>query len=123
MSILGEQFFKMSNAIFCYDMRPTTLAVYCYLTCCAGSKGRCWPSMKTIAVCCGCGVTTARKGVDELEMRGFIRRVPTYAARRDGQSRQTNNTYYILDLPPLPLKPKTKIIEVIDGHDERSFAC
>lgn len=101
MGILGERFFKMSNAIFCYELSPVQLAVYCYLVCCAGSKEKCWPAMKTIAACCGCSVNTARKAVDELEMRGFIRRVPTFSTDRRGQTRQTNNTYYILEMPPL----------------------
>ena len=38
----------------------------------------------------------------ELERRGFIRRVATYATDRKGRRRQCNNTYYLLDLPPLP---------------------
>jgi len=40
---------------------------------------------------------------------------------RTGESRQTNNTYYIHDLPPLGAKPQPKIVEAEDG-DERSTA-
>ena len=54
MPILGERFYQMSNAIFCYDLKPIPLAVYSYLVCCAGQKDVCWPSMKTIALHCGC---------------------------------------------------------------------
>ena len=38
MPILGERFYQMSNAIFCYDLKPIPLAVYSYLVCCAGQK-------------------------------------------------------------------------------------
>ena len=31
MPILGERFYQMSNAIFCYDLKPIPLAVYSYL--------------------------------------------------------------------------------------------
>ena len=79
MSILGVHFFKTSNAIYSYCLGCRELAVYGYLRSRAGSKDYCWPSMQTIAAACGCSSTTARKAVDELERRGFIRRVPTYA--------------------------------------------
>ena len=102
MSILGERFFKMSNAIYSYGLSSLALAVYGYLRCRAGSKDTCWPSMQTIAGACGCSPNTARKAVDELEQGGFIRRVPTYATDRKGRRRQSNNTYYLLELPPLP---------------------
>ena len=94
--------------------------MYSYLVCCTGNKEKCWPSMNTIAACCGCGVTTARKSVDTLERRGFIRKTPTYFSYRSGQNRRTNNTYYILDLPPLgAATPKVKIVEI---DSERSRA-
>lgn len=44
------RFYQMSNAIFCYDLKPIPLAVYSYLACCAGQKELCWPSIKTIAL-------------------------------------------------------------------------
>lgn len=101
MSILGERFFKMSNAIFCYDLTPIQLAVYSYLVCRSGQSERCWPSMKNIAACCGCSKNAARDATKVLEERGFIRKVNTYRSESNGFSRQTNNTYYILDLPPI----------------------
>ena len=39
MPVLGERFYQMSNAIFCYDLKPIPLAVYSYLVCCAGAEG------------------------------------------------------------------------------------
>ena len=77
MSILNQQFFQMSNAIFCYGLKPIQLAVYSYLRCCAGKKETCFPR------------------------RGFIYTQPCYRSR-NGLIQQTSNTYYILDLPELP---------------------
>ena len=71
MPILGERFYQMSNTIFCYDLKPIPLAVYSYLVCCAGQKDVCWPSMKTIALHCGCSENAARDAVSLLVERGF----------------------------------------------------
>jgi len=101
MNILGGKFFQLSNAIFCYGLKPIQLAVYSYLVSCAGQKEKCWPAMKTIAACCGCPENAARDAVTELEYRGFIRKVSTYMDDRFGRTRQTSNTYYILELPDL----------------------
>jgi len=99
--ILGGKYFKLSNAIFCYDLAPIKLAVYSYLVSCAGQREKCWPAMKTIAACCGCSKNAARDAVTELDNRGFIRKVETFKDESNGKTRQTNNTYYILELPDL----------------------
>ena len=65
MPILGERFYQMSNAIFCYDLKPIPLAVYSYLVCCAGQKDLCWPSIKTIALHCSCSENAARDAVKQ----------------------------------------------------------
>ena len=103
--IPGERFYQMSNAIFTYGLTPIEFTVYSYLVCCAGRRGSCWPSIRTIAVNCSCSENTVRKAVDSLVARKFIRKVATYKNERTGKSRQTNNTYYILDLPPLLREP------------------
>ena len=115
MSILGERYFKTSNAIYSYGLGCRELTVYGYLRSRAGSKDTCWPSMQTIAAC-NCSDTTARKAVDELERRGFIRRVATYATDRRGRRRQCNNTYYLLELPPL-FGPQDKLTYYEEGPD------
>jgi predicted transcriptional regulator len=102
MPILGERFYQMSNAIFCYDLKPIPLAVYSYLVCCAGQKDVCWPSMKTIALHCGCSENAARDAVSLLVDRGFIRKVKTSRCVKSGKWLQGNNHYYILPLPELP---------------------
>ena len=103
MTILGEQYFKMSNAIFVYGLTPIQLSVYFYLCRCAGQRGSCWPSMQTIANCCGCSKNAARSAVQKLDELGFIRTLATYE-EHEGVHRQTNNTYFILELPPSPEK-------------------
>ena len=60
MSVLGERFFKLSNALFCYRLTPIQFTVYSFLVSSAGQKKVCWPSMKTIAANCGCSVNAAR---------------------------------------------------------------
>ena len=92
MSILGERYFKTSNAIYSYSLGCRELAVYGYLRSRAGNRDTCWPSMQTIAAACGCSDTTARKAVDELERRKFIRCVPTYATDRKGRRRRPGLT-------------------------------
>ncbi len=98
--ILGERFYQMSNAIFHYDLTPVEFMVYNYLVSCAGQKDMCWPSVHRIAVNCNCSENTARKAIAALVKKRFIRKVATYEDWIDGHSRQANNTYYILDLPP-----------------------
>ncbi|MBD5083845.1 MAG: helix-turn-helix domain-containing protein [Clostridiales bacterium] len=78
MSILGERFFKLSNALFCYHLTPIQFTVYSFLVSSAGRKEKCWPSMKTIAASCGCSQNAAREAIGVLEQRGFIRRVKRY---------------------------------------------
>jgi hypothetical protein len=109
----------MSNAVFCYGLTPIQLAVYSYLVCRAGQNERCWPSMKTIAACCGCSKNAAREATKVLKERGFISKVNTYRSERTGLTRQTNNTYYILDLPPLPKPtPRTEYQEGTADSEE-----
>lgn len=88
MPILGEQFFKISNTIFCYGLTPLQLAVYAYLVSCAGQKELCWPGMKAIAACCGCSKNAAREAIAVLAERGFIRKVERFKDYANGKSRQ-----------------------------------
>ena len=103
MSILGERFFKLSNALFCYHLTPIQFVVYSFLVSSAGQKGKCWPSMKTIAASCGCSQNAAREAIAVLEQHEFIRRVERYQDRPNGSVRQTSNAYFILEPPPLPI--------------------
>jgi len=129
MSILGERFFKLSNALFCYHLTPIQFTVYSFLVSSAGQKGNCWPSMKTIAASCGCSVNAARETIRVLEQLGFIRRVKRCQDRPNGSVRQTSNAYYILDPPPLSVSrgypaPRGggEIHEQDEGEQRKPFA-
>ena len=100
--ILGERFFKLSNALFCYHLTPIQFTVYSFLVSSAGQKEKCWPSVKTIAANCRCSETAAREAIAVLERHGFIRRVKRYQDCPNGSVRQTSNAYYIQEPPPLP---------------------
>ena len=119
MSILNQQFFQMSNAVFYHGLKPIQLAVYSYLKCCAGKKETCYPRMKTIAACCSCSESAAREAIRELERRGFIYTQPSFR-KRNGLVQQTSNTYYIRDLPDIP-KPKEEVT-IIRGEIRGSGA-
>lgn len=129
--ILGGKYFQLSNAVFCYGLTPIQLAVYSYLVSCAGQKGKCWPAMKTIAACCHCSKNAARDAVAELDRRRFIRKVETYRDEPSGKTRQTNNTYYILDLPDLKSTQKRDVYreapsdsgEMNNQKVENKFKC
>ena len=109
ISIPGEQFFKMSNAIFCHGLTPIQLAVYSCLVSCAGQKEKCWPSVRTIAACCGCSKNAARDAVSVLAERGFISRTKRRQEYANGRNRQTSNLYFILPMPPLAVRHGQKV--------------
>ena len=117
---LTYKFFKVSNDVFSYGLKPVQIAVYCYLLCRTGQKDNCWPSMRTIAKSVGCSVNTARSAVDELARRGFIRKVPTYQQINESRNRQCNNTYYVLDLPPLPDRSEERAAQVEQYAEDHS---
>lgn len=70
--ILGERFYKLSNALFSYHLTPIQFTVYNFLVSSAGQKEKCWPSMKTIAANCHCSETTAREAIAALEQKGGL---------------------------------------------------
>ena len=118
--ILGERFFKLSNALFSYHLTPIQFTVYSFLVSSAGQKGKCWPSMKTIAANCHCSETAAREAIATLEQKGFIRRVKRYQDRPNGSVRQTSNAYYIQEQPPggTPLREAAgKYMNKTKGND------
>lgn len=100
MSIPGEHYFKMSNAIFCYGLTPIQYTVYSYLVSCAGQKEKCWPSVRKIASNCGCSPNAARAALSALTKRGFISKESRFQYSGN-RVRQTSNLYHMNDLPKL----------------------
>ena len=94
------RFFRVSNFIFNYPLTPIERTVYFYLLCLAGSRGYCWPSVKTIADKCRCSPSAVRNAIKTLERQGFIKVYHTYQENGPGKNRQSNNQYFINALPP-----------------------
>ena len=69
------------------------------------------------------GLSWGPQTVDELVRRGFVRKVPTYQQINESKNRQCNNTYYILDLPPLPDRSEKRAPQVkqhAENHNGRN---
>ena len=96
---LRNNFYQMDNRVFDYGLRPIAFVVYSYLVSCAGSKGICFPSVRTVAQKCRCSENAARDAVKELIKLGFIDKEYGYCENRFGARQQTSNRYYILPLP------------------------
>lgn len=106
MKTPSANFYQMPNAIFHYGLTPDQFTVYSYLLSAAGQKEKCWPSIKTIAKRCRLSENTVRKAVKVLEQRNFIRKVESKRKGSKGQWLQTNNHYFILELPRLASPPE-----------------
>ena len=83
------RFFRVSNFIFNYPLTPIERTVYFYLLCLAGSRGYCWPSVKTIAEKCRCSPSAVRNAIKTLERQGFIKVCHTYQENGPGKNRQS----------------------------------
>lgn len=95
--ILGDRNFQMSTTVFHYGLTPYELAIYGYLTSCAGSRNACQARIRTIANACGCSESTARRTLHELQAKGFIDIKGNVQMLKNGNHRQTCNRYYLLD--------------------------
>ena len=96
---LTRNFFQASNRLFHYHLTPIQFTVYCYLISCAGSKGYCYPVVKTIAQRCNCSESSVRAATRRLEKLGLLCNESHYLTNRYGVPQQTSNTYRILPMP------------------------
>ena len=90
----SKEFFRLPNKIFDVHMTPIPFTIYAYLVCCAGSKGYCWPSIKTISDRTGISKTSVNEHLKVLAKRQIIE---IGKQKRPG-STYKNNTYTLLDL-------------------------
>ena len=90
----SKEFFRLPNKIFNVPMTPIQFTIYAYLVCCAGSKGYCWPSIKTISDRTGISKTSVNEHLKVLAKRQIIE---IGKQKRPG-SAYKNNTYTLLDL-------------------------
>ena len=89
----SKEFFRLPNNIFDVPMTPIQFTIYAYLVCCAGSKGYCWPSIKTISDRTGISKTSVNEHLKILAKRQIIE---IEKQKRPG-SAYKNNTYTLLD--------------------------
>ena len=113
-----EQFFRLSNSVFRYGHTPIQFVVYGYLVCCAGSKGKCYPSMQNIAANCNCSPNAARAAVHVLQAKRLIKIAATYRQDGWGSARQANNSYFIERLPLIPDCPQVLYLPAPAGGGE-----
>ncbi len=92
-------FYQMDIRIFDRGLKPIPFVVYSYLVSCAGSRGNCFPAVRTIAQKCHCSESAARDAVKQLAELGLIRKDYSYRENRYGIRQQTSNTYSVLPLP------------------------
>lgn len=90
----SKEFFRLPNNIFDLRLTPIQFTTYAYLVCCAGSKGYCWPSIKTISDRTGISKTSVNEHLKVLANRQIIE---IGKQKRPG-SAYKNNTYTLLDL-------------------------
>ena len=90
----SKEFFRLPNKIFDVPMTPIQFTIYAYLVCCTGSKGYCWPSIKTISDRTGISKTSVNEHLKVLAKRQIIE---IGKLKRPG-SAYKNNTYTLLDL-------------------------
>ena len=90
----SKEFFRLPNKIFDVPMTPIQFTIYAYLVFCAGSKGYCWPSIKTISDRTGISKTSVNEHLKILAKRQIIE---IGKQKRPG-SAYKNNTYTLLDL-------------------------
>ena len=84
----NKNFFRLPNNIFDLGLTPIRSTLYSYLVSCAGSKGFCWPSQKTISAKTGIGATSVQDHLKILEKRKIIE-----IGKRRSRNGHWNNEY------------------------------
>lgn len=90
----NKEFFRLPNKIFNVPMTPIQFTIYAYLVCCAGSKGYCWPSIKTISTKTGISKTSVNEHLKILAKRQIIE----IGKQKCPGNAYKNNIYTLLDL-------------------------
>ena len=83
--------FYVTTALFEMDISFKAKLVLTYLSRTSNKEGTCYPSIASIARCCGCCKNTVRKALRELESAGIVSVTPSYAERTvSGGARRTS---------------------------------
>lgn len=87
-------YFRVSNHIFRFHLRPITFLVYCFLQKCDNAVNGCYPSKSYVAEQCGISDSSVDKALHELKKAHLISVEHQYT--HDG--RQTSNRYKLYDI-------------------------
>lgn len=96
--------FYVTTALFEMDISSKAKLVLTYLSRTSNKEGTCYPSIASIARCCGCCKNTVRKALRELESAGIVSVTPSYAESKNGKRRRQANVY-TLRIPGSPDAP------------------
>ena len=88
-----KEFFRLPNNIFNLKLHPIQFMIYAYLVSCAGSKGYCWPSQKTISARTGIGATSVQEHLKVLTKRQMVS-----ISKHRNAGGHPNNEYTLLSL-------------------------
>jgi hypothetical protein len=93
---MRKNFFTIDNDIFNLKLDSYEFQIYCYLVCCAGKNGVCWPSYQTMARLLGISSNTVVNKIGLLVAKHLIEKENTTSKCKNGKTRTSNNRYYIL---------------------------
>ena len=96
--------FYVTTALFEMDISSKAKLVLTYLSRTSNKDATCYPSIASIARCCGCCKNTVRKALRELESAGIVSVTPSYAESKNGKRRRQANIY-TLRIPGSPDAP------------------
>jgi len=85
----------VSADIFDHALSAQAIAVFAFLSRCAGKDGIAFPSVAKIAQSCRMAESTVRTVISTLESCGLLHREEHYVLSGNGKLRQTSNRYYL----------------------------
>lgn len=88
-----DDFIKVSNTVFNYNLSPKAIFVYIYLCVCADKFSSAIVKLATISKRCNMDIKTVSSAISELQESGFIRKVNRYNNRG-----YLANRYYLKNL-------------------------
>lgn len=113
---LKGNYFRVSNEVFSFRLRPITFLVYCYLVKCDNPTYGCFPSKATIARECGISESSVDKAVSELKKRGIV-----WVEHRHSKYKQQSNMYHLRSL--YDLCTRELATEIDEEEYERELAA
>ena len=113
--------FEYMERAFSSELRPRARLVLQVLVLHCNKEGECFPSIKTIAVKCGYGISTVKRALDELVEAGYIIKQARFDERKNGG--QTSNLYTLCSdapQPPVPEQPAESTLPASGEEAEKT---